>query len=159
MENGSNFPASWSYASNNPSNTNYQFDWSTEAASSGTHSLKITSSINNGPNFGYWYQTVSYANPGKTVQLSVKIKIVNVIAANPGIGASIALAGFSGSDQTQFVSSGNATPIVGTSDWSIYTVKISNIASGTDKLVVYLPLGTQTTGTVYFDEVSLKEVN
>lgn len=55
----------------------------------------------------------------------------------------------------QFVTTQEVLPISGTFDWTEYSVELDNIDDSTDVLRIYLIFFQNTTGEVYFDDISL----
>ena len=86
--------------------------------------------------------------------LEVKIKS-NLI----GEGISIVIRGDNTVHPTgtaeQFVTTQGSSPISGTFDWTDYGVKLANVDASTQSLTVYLVYLQNTTGEVYFDDISL----
>ena len=150
MESGSGTPDSWfpGHTANDISMT-----WTTEAASSPTHSLAMSRASFSDPNsFAAWGQTYQGAMPvGKNLTLSVKVKGVNLVGQ--GLSIAIRVDGATGSN-LQFSSTQNNISITGTFDWTTYSIALPNLTSGKyiDVYLVYLP---GTTGKAYFDDISL----
>lgn len=151
VESGTSAPTSWF---NRTPTSSIPVAWSTDVASSPTHSLKISqTAVINTSDFTYWGQTYTGNMPtGKDVTLSVKIKGVNL--TGPGVSIVIRADG-DVTPQLQFVSTQNTTTISGTFDWTTYTLKLPKLTSGVTYLIVYLVYLPNTTGTVYFDNASL----
>src|SRR6185436_3602573 len=102
-------------------------------------------------------QTMTAIIPhGKNITLKAKIK-----GNLTGIGASIAIRGDIESPADggaeQFATTQDQTPITGSSDWQDYSVTLVNINSNIKTITVYLLLLPNTTGEVYFDDLSLTE--
>jgi len=49
----------------------------------------------------------------------------------------------------------NRIDIKGTKNWSSYSVELDDLSEGADEILVFILLGSGTTGTVYFDDISL----
>lgn len=160
-ESGSTTPDSWFPFATNPLGTVYTSAWSNATAFAGTHSLKITAEGTNGPNFLYWAQTVLYdANTmsGKSLSLKVMIKTDKVEASSGNYGVGVFLNVIDNNNNViESANTASVGNIVGTNDWTRYTVTTKNVITTNTKYVaVVLALGTATTGTVYFDDMSLK---
>ena len=134
----------------------YSLEWTKDIAFSSTHSLKISAQNSTSPGFSYWYQAFQGEMPnGKDLILSAKIKGDNLT----GQGVSIAIRGDNSipatSNGSQFMTTQGATSIQGTFDWTTYSVKLTNLSSDTKRLYVFLVYLPNTTGTVYFDDITL----
>ena len=153
MESGSYSPDNWWFGSGN--NSLFNFKWNTSEYLSATHSLKI-SSDNSGDNFSFWAQTISADKLiGKKITLNVNIKSVNL----DGQGVYIAIRGDdtappSGSAEAFATTQGNKQ-ISGTFDWKKFDVTLDKVPSDIKSLTFYLIYGTKTSGSVFFDDVSL----
>lgn len=160
-ESGTTTPDNWIPYYSNPYGTYYKAEWANDQAIEGTRSLKINASATNGPNSAFWYQRVESATAklavGKTVTFTVKIKTDNITEGIEGQGVSINLGTYAGTTTaTQFISTLNNIEIKGTSDWTTYRITLpEKVASGTSLILIQLLLTAQTTGTVYFDDMSL----
>jgi hypothetical protein len=154
METGGIQPSGWNYYSPTDSILG---SWTTSAASSPTHSLEISRSTTiDSPKFGYWQQGYSSTIPTrKNLALSVKIKGANLL----GYGAAIAIRTDNPTTMTgyalQFSTTQNSTRIIGTFDWTTYTVKLTNVDPTAKFITIYLLLLSNTTGTAYFDDANL----
>jgi hypothetical protein len=151
MESGQSSPYSWiSYSTGG---SNFTEPWTTEEFNSSNHSLAIKSSTQVPTYYAYWYERFALSNlTGKNLVLSVKIKCINL----SGEGASIAIGAYSDLNQpVQFVSTQNVKPIVGNFDWTTYQVKLPNIDKSVKFVAVFLIMGPENTGTIYFDDASL----
>ena len=152
VETGITSPTSWWYSSGEDK---YNVTWTDQESFSGSKSLKISTQIADPTNFAFWAQTISANIPtGMDVTLNVKIKS-NLI----GEGISIVIRGDNTVQPTgtaeQFVTTQGTSPISGTFDWTDYSVKLGNVDASTQSLTVYLVYLQNTTGEVYFDDVSL----
>jgi hypothetical protein len=138
---------------------NFQPRWSTTVAFEGSRSLAIEGPSEPGgvSDFAFWAQTVTDIARGVGVDLRVAIKLSRV----EGNGVAIAIRG----DDTErpegsaevFATTQGRTYIAGTADWAIYQVSLPPVPAGIRSLTAYLILGGPSSGTVYFDEVSLTE--
>ncbi len=90
---------------------------------------------------------------GAKLVLSAKIKAVNLA----GTGVSIAIRGDKmNQPNVFFTTSQGKTPIVGDFNFKEFTLTLDAYAGNADFIIVFLVFLPQTTGTVYFDDVSLK---
>lgn len=154
VETGSLQPNSWIAVG--ATGTTYKAEWTKEEASSQSHSLKISAANSDSINFAYWYQRYSGEMPfNKDLILSVKIKAKNL----SGAGVSVAMRADSSTPSakagTTFVTTQGHTPISGTFDWTTYNIKMSALRTDAQYLYVFLVYLPNTTGTVYFDDVTL----
>jgi len=76
-----------------------------------------------------------------------------------GDGVSVAIRGDNTTQPTgtgeQFVTTQGTSTISDTFDWTDYSIKLSNVDASTKSLTVYLNYLPNTTGEVYFDDISL----
>lgn len=150
MEAGATSPNSWW----DNENTVYITEWSTEEASSGIRSLKISTTQSDAVNFAFWAQSYEGAIPvGKDVVLSVKVKCKNM----SGQGVSIAVRGdeSNATSATQFSTTQGKISITGDFDWTTYQVRLEDIQSDIKSLYVYFVFLPNTVGDVYFDDATL----
>ena len=155
MESGNYSPDNWWFGS--ADNSLFSFKWDSSEYLSADHSLNI-SSDNSGDKFSFWAQTIS-ANElsGKKLTLNANIKAVSL----DGDGVYIAIRGDdsnppSGSAEVFATTQGNKK-ISGTFDWKKFNVTLENVPSEIKTLTFYLIYGTKTSGSVYFDDVSLTD--
>lgn len=151
VEAGTNVPEAWW---SNANGTDAVFNWSDQEAYSESRSLEISSSVDGLANVAYWGQTVITNIPvGKDLTLNVRIKS-NVT----GAGAAVAIACLNASSITQaqqFSTTQGTSAITGNADWTSYTVKLENVQSDITEIRVYLMLLSNSTGKVYFDDITL----
>lgn len=145
-------------ATTNPNN--YSVVYSTEAASSPSHSIKVSlTASSNDSTFHIFQQvinTIARSIPtGAKLTLKVKIKTVNL----QGNGVSLVVGGNQGADgkyaPTFYSSTEGKTLIVGTNDFKEYSLTVDALPANTTSLYVALFYLPKTTGTVYYDDVSL----
>lgn len=145
-------------ATTNPNN--YSVVYSTEAASSPTHSIKVSLAASpNDTTFHIFQQVINTTTKGiptgGKLTLKVKIKTVNV----QGNGVSLVIGGNQGADakyaSTFYTSTEGKTSIVGTNDFKEYSLTVDALPANTTSLYVALFFLPKTTGTVYYDDVSL----
>ncbi len=145
----------WNYSGNS---NEYISTWASNYYVSSNHSLKINciSSISDINSLGFWAQTINSNIPiGKQLTLKAIIKIENVI----GDGVSIAIRGddttFPSDMAEVFSTTEGQVNINGTKDWTEYGVVLDNVPSNIKSITVYLILLYNTTGTAYFDDITL----
>ena len=145
-----NYRKSWF---KNGSGGNFIASWTDADSFSPTHSIKIARTTIDTTNFWYWGQTYTGKMPtGQTLILTAKIKGVKLT----GEGVSILIRCDGESDHViQMKGTEGFISIVGTFDWTTYTVKLSELNSLVQYIVVYLLYLPNTTGTVYFDDITL----
>ena len=127
--------------------------WTTEEYKSENHSLKILNPTSNASKWGNWNQQIIDSIPtGKNSSLKVLIKTDNIA------GNGVALMIRCDDSYDNFitgVSTEGSINITGTSDWKEYSLKLSdNTPANTAKLYIYLVLLSNTSGTVYFDDIT-----
>ncbi|UFH56915.1 hypothetical protein [Spirosoma sp. KNUC1025] len=139
---------------------NYVIEYSTEAASSPSHSIKVTcDAVKNDSTFQYMQQVVntsSIAIPaGGKLTMRVKIKTVNV----QGNGIALAMGGNLGASgqyaSAFYTSTEGKQSITGTNDFKEYTLTFDSFPANAASMYVLLMYLPKTTGTVYYDDVSL----
>jgi len=137
---------------NNGRGSNFTAEWTEENSFSTSHSLKLSRTTVDVTNFWYWGQNYTGVIPvGKELKLKVKIKAVDLA----GYGASIAIRCDDASTGLQFESTQDKLNIKGTFDWTEYTVSIGSVNSEVTNIYVFLIYLTNTTGAVYFDDITL----
>ncbi len=152
---------------NSTTNPNpYVVDYSTEAASSPAHSIKVSSSaVKNDTTYQYMQQFFKIADrpipAGAKLTLKAKIK-TNTVQGN---GISIAMGGYqivtnsigqnTNVNSTFYTSTEGVTSITGTNDFKEYTLTWSSLPAATTHVFVLLAYLPKTTGIVYFDDVTL----
>ena len=152
VENGTSLPDGWF-----PTNSRGKFAtiWATDESFSPSKSLKISTPVADSVDFAYWAQSITENIPvGEPVTLRVKIK-----ADLTGDGVAIAIrsddtAPASGTGE-QFVTTQGNTAISGSFDWKEFSLKLHKVDKDTKTLTVFLLYFTNTTGEVYFDDISL----
>jgi len=137
----------------------YEIAWSKEEAFDGERSLKIISNLDDAE-FAYWGQSFETDIPvGKKLRLRAQIKLNNVQGDGDG-GAIIALRGDSDEESSGFfyTTQGNVE-IKGTQDWTPYSVEmLYPVDEDINRILVFLILGSNTSGEAYFDQITLKPV-
>ncbi|GAB3491041.1 hypothetical protein GCM10027341_03540 [Spirosoma knui] len=151
----------WNFVVHNsktPNPNDYKFSHSTEAAASGTHSIKLNcATIKDTLANCFVYQSFSSAPipVGAKVTLKAKVKTADV----KGKGVTVTLRGDKIIDgrgnAVLFISTDGKTPITGTSDFKEYSIVLDKYTGNTDYMAVILSYLPGTTGTAYFDDVTL----
>ncbi len=152
---------------NSTTNPNkYVADYSTEAASSPAHSIKVSSdAVKNDTTYQYFQQFFKLTDrpipAGAKLTLKAKIKTSNI----QGTGISIAMGGnqaianslgqFTKVNSTFYTSTEGVTPIKGTADFKEYTLTWPSLPAATTHVYILLAYLPKTTGIVYFDDVAL----
>lgn len=146
----------------------YTVNYSTEAASSPLHAIKVScATANNDSTYQLIQQDyVTSGTPpgiakllpipaGSKLTMKAKIKTVNV----QGNGISIAIGGYFGAEKgyaTAFYNSTeNKIPIIGTNDFKEYTISYDAFPANTYSYFVLIFFLPGTTGTAYYDDVTL----
>lgn len=134
----------------------YTADYSNEAASSGKYSIKVKcDTVKNDTTFYVLNQHfLGVTIPvGAKLTLKAKVKTVNL----QGMGISLALQGdnVSQAKSTFYTSTEGKTTITGTKDFTEYSLTLDSFPANTDYVYLFLIYLHKTTGTAYFDDVSL----
>ena len=152
VETGSITPNNWW---NGKGSDTFLLNWSNQESFSGNKSLRISAQTADTEEIAVWAQTISTDLPsGMDVTLRAKIK-----GDLSGEGVSIVIRGddtveLSGRAE-QFATSQQTSPISGNFEWSEFSIKLADIDATTKSLTVYLIFLENTTGEVYFDDISL----
>ena len=149
----------FNYDAANTKNPNeYDFGFTAEAASSPQYSLKINcNTVKNDSAFCFYGQILATPTiaTGAKVTLNASIKTVSL----KGKGVSIALRGdkiVNGKNtQIFFTTTQGKVSITGTGEFKTYSVTLDSYPGNIDNLIVFLVYLPETTGVVYFDDVSL----
>ncbi len=146
------------YYYNLVSNPNgYKAAYTSETASSGAHSLKVScEGIKNDTTFCFFEQDVvpTTIAVGSKLTLKAKVKTVDL----KGQGVALAMIGYKqvGTKNTiVFFPSTEKTPITGTSEFKEYTVTLDNYPGNIDVIAVHLFYLPKTTGTAFVDDITL----
>ena len=155
--------STWSSAVNKNSTTqptSYTVDYSTEAASSPTHSIKVSCQAAPTDSTYHLFQQTLYtaSTPiptGAKLTLKAKIKTVNM----QGEGISIAMGGNKGVNDNYasafFTESRGKVAISGTNEFKEYTLTFDSFPANTYSFYVLFFFLPNTTGTAYYDDVTL----
>ncbi|MEM6841695.1 MAG: hypothetical protein AAF632_05685 [Bacteroidota bacterium] len=148
VERGAEVPSDWFFSDGGQA---YEVGLSVEEAYSPRKSLKISSQNKIEDDFAFWGQSIRSDIPvGRNLILKAKIK-----GKLSGQGVSIAIRTDKGVDRLQFVTTQGDTTISSEFDWTEYSVSLDDISSETDNLLVYLVYLPETSGEVYFDDITL----
>lgn len=136
----------------------YRGEYSTEAAASGSHSLKIVcDTIRNDTTHCFFLQEIPSGAiaTGAKLTLKTKVKTVNL----QGTGLTIVLFGYKKSSTESkakvVFSAYRPLPAKGSTDFTEYSVVQENYPGGVDYIYVGLYYEAKTTGTAYFDDIFL----
>jgi len=136
---------------------NYTYGFTEEFAASPKNSLKINcNKVTNDTAFCFYSQTIPTTNlkVGSKLTLKVKIKTLNMV----GEGVSIAIRGDGANlPSVFFKTTQGVTQITGNQDFKEYSVSLDSYAGNANQIFIFLVYLPKTTGSVYFDDVSLTE--
>jgi hypothetical protein len=138
----------------NGDTTIFEMVRTTENSHSPDHSLLISrTDLNSNPyEFAFWSQFFTEKIPvGKQLTLRVWIKGVDLT----GNGISLVVRTDGEFNQLQFATTQYMTTISGTFDWTEYTLDFPAVDPETKQLWIFLVFLDNTTGKVYFDDVTL----
>jgi hypothetical protein len=144
VEDGYSAPTGWERELNGVVNVR----WANEASTSPSHSLKINIDNADVHSYGSWKQTFYGPLKGNQYTLRVKIKGENITGSGVTIGIFCANPTSGGQDATSL-------PILGTFDWTTYSIKITDLLANVNSTSVSLTFNANTQGTVYFDDITL----
>ncbi len=137
---------------------NFKYERTDRFSSNGQYSSMLKVDAIASPD-EFWYLAQELKDtellPGSAVELSVKVKTVNL----QGNGFEIALQGHHRFNQDLgfYRSSYDVTQEVsGDNDWTEYKINIYSFPENINGMDIYLIMSPNTTGELYFDEVSLK---
>lgn len=152
LESGAAAPTFWW---NYKGQGEHDFQWSKAESLSGERSIRISADVADDQNIAYWGYSITENLPlEQTITLKVNIK-----AELLGTGVSIVIradgdnANSAGS--LQFETTQGKSPITGTFDWKEHSLILENLDPKTKKILVFLVYLQDTTGEVYFDDISL----
>lgn len=151
MELNSSLDQSW-VSGGNGTEAGFIYGWTNEESFSPVNSLNISRTVIEAENYWYYEQIYSREIPlGRDLMLNAKIKGVNLV----GRGISIAIRCDGADPNIQFETTQGVKTINGTFDWTNYSVKLHKVNSAVTSIHVYLTYLPKTTGTAYFDDVTL----
>ncbi len=154
VESGTTLPNDWWLGSSGQEG--YAWDWSTTYSVSPDHSLEVRRTAGPAETFAYWAQTVPVENLAETrLTLTASVKTIDV----NGPGVAIAIRG----DDTvmpsgmaeAFATTQGRVALSGTEDWTTVTVGLEQFPAGLQSVTVYLIHLTNSSGTAYFDDITL----
>lgn len=155
---GFNYVQGWGFKYVSPIKTNingYEYNFTAEAAASPQYSLKINSNqVKNSSSFCYYTQDViptGLVPVGAKLTLKVRIKTVNL----KGNGIALVLQGDGDGKLVFFETTEGKTAITDVKEFTEYSVTVDSYPDKVDKLKIFLVYLANTTGTVYFDDISL----
>ncbi|MEM7368798.1 MAG: hypothetical protein AAF587_09340 [Bacteroidota bacterium] len=155
VEEGSDLPSEWYFSEGDSIAKNAGF-WVSGDGFESSRSLKITQNTEE-IEYIYWAQTrMGRPLNGKTVVLKAMVRASGL----EGQGATLIVRGDhsdepKGEGESLATSQGIAK-IIGSHDWTEYEVVLEEgMDKKTESVSVYLALLPETTGTVYFDQISL----
>jgi len=153
MEAGSSTPTGWTYYSGTTAVVGV---WTDKVSRSPSKSLHTSAVVATASYTGLWFlQKCGDIPHGKTLVLKAMVK-GNLL----GAGASVALRGddddLSTPSADQFASTQDNTPITGSFDWKEYRVEFTKVEQSISCLRIFLIYLPNTSGDVYFDNVSLE---
>jgi hypothetical protein len=105
----------------------------------------------NGASIWSLFITPSGISVGSELVFKIKIKMDHVT----GNGLNVILRTFSGGESASFSALENVTGLVGNQDFTEYSMKLPYYPDRTDTIGIYLYFFGGSTGTVYFDDVSI----
>lgn len=129
---------------------------------SGRQSLMISNTDSLTRNSGVWTQSYfgPIPNEGRSLRLRAFLKGENIRITGPGSNVFLSIRTFPVEDSNnsvfgRFVTTQNRFPIQGTFDWTPIDLVLPRIQKDVTHITVYLVMGPFTTGTVYFDDITL----
>jgi hypothetical protein len=135
---------------------------STDVFRSPNRALSISNTDSTARTAAAWTQTYSGEMPrsGRSLRLKAYIKGEDIRRHRSGSNIYLAIRAFpvegrNNSTFGRFVSTQNIVAISGTFDWAPLSVTLPSIQDDVNSIVVYLVMGSGTTGTVYFDDITL----
>lgn len=135
---------------------------STEIFRSANRSLYIENSDSLNTNSGTWRQTYIGPMPkkGRKLVLRAFLKGQDIALKGPESNVFISIRVFPVEDSNgntfgRFVSTEHQINVSGTFDWTQLRLTLPSTPEEIDKIVVYLNMGSRTTGKIYFDDITL----
>ena len=156
IEQGSVAPAGW--ITNQLDGSGLEFIWNEQEASSGSRSLQIQKISDETEVWGYWAQIFQGDIPhGKNIELSAMIKGNDIQGTGISISVRADREGLA-SSEGQFVTTQGTIPINGTFDWKNERIVLNDLKPDVSRILVFLIYLQETTGEIYFDDVTLSVV-
>ena len=130
--------------------------WSNTEAVSGIRSLSLSDAAGTTGFFSFWAQTIAVSDAsGMTLELSVAIKVSDL----QGEGVAIAIRGDDASrrngEAEAWVTTRGSILVLGTQDWTTYSVQLEGLEPAIDQITVYLMYLPNSSGTAFFDDAVL----
>ena len=152
VEAGQGYPEHW-WAGGYPG---FEFSWSTDYSVSPSHSLEITEAGAAANAFGFWAQVIR-ADDYVAGKLTLSASIMLDGLAGQGIAIAVR------ADDTEqpngyaeeFATTQGTVEIVGSAGWREYSVTLGYVPPTAKSITVYLIYMPGTSGTVYFDDITL----
>lgn len=135
---------------------------STEIFRSANKSLFIENSDSLNTNSATWRQTFNGPMPkkGRKLVLRAFLKGEDIALKGPESNVFISIRAFpvedsNGSTFGRYVTTLNQIGVSGTFDWKQLRLTLPSTPEEVDNIVVYLSMGSKTTGKIYFDDITL----
>ncbi|MCH6234420.1 hypothetical protein [Cognataquiflexum rubidum] len=135
---------------------------STEIFRSASKSLFIENSDSLNTNSATWRQTYNGPMPkkGRKLVLRAFLKGEDIALKGPESNVFISIRAFpvedsNGSTFGRYVTTLNQIGVSGTFDWTQLRLTLPSTPEEVDNIVVYLSMGSRTTGKIYFDDITL----
>jgi hypothetical protein len=148
----------WRAASSSP----FRLGVSTEVFRSPNRALYITNSDSTARTAAGWSQIYSGEMPreGRRLRLTAFLKGENIVRHRPGSNVYLAIRTFpvegrNSSTFGRFVSTQQIAVVSGTFDWAPLNLTLPAIQNDVQSIAVYLVMAAGTTGTIYFDDITL----
>jgi hypothetical protein len=135
---------------------------STEVFRSSKKSLFIENSDSLNTNSATWRQSYNGPMPskGRKLVLRAHLKGENIELKGPESNVFISIRAFPVEDSNgntfgRYVTTQNQIGVSGTFEWTQLRLTLPNTPEEVDNIVVYLVMGSRTTGKIYFDDITL----
>jgi hypothetical protein len=135
---------------------------STEVFRSSNRSLYIENSDSLNTNSATWRQSYKgpMPNKGRKLVLRAFLKGEKIELKGPESNVFISIRAFpvedsNGSTFGRYVTTQNQIGVSGTFEWTQLRLTLPNTPEEVDNIVVYLVMGSRTTGKIYFDDITL----
>ncbi|MCR9015655.1 hypothetical protein [Aquiflexum gelatinilyticum] len=135
---------------------------STEVFRSSKKSLFIENSDSLNTNSATWRQSYNGPMPSKGMKLVLRahLKGDNIELKGPESNVFISIRVFPVEDSNgntfgRYVTTQNQIGVSGTFEWTQLRLTLPNTPEEVDNIVVYLVMGSRTTGKIYFDDITL----
>jgi hypothetical protein len=121
--------------------------------SSPQNSLKIAVVDNKADGFSFWHHLINTADVHEGAKLTLRVKVKTDNVTNDGVF--VALRCDNNSQILAFETTEDKITINGTTDFVEHTVEINSVPKDTNTIRVFLIMNGNSTGTAYFDDVSV----